>query len=764
MKRWSVVRGWSIPSKCLSFDAYPPASRPLSEWEGKHLIASSAMNFWVLIGRTAVNGILLLGAVWLSVELVSQAGFVAAVGVAVAVLIYLLRWRFGSSVNWLAALETAADLGLVTVWLWTLRSSSDFFWLYYLPCGLAAILAGRTFAVLSCLLSAGLYMGLAAYETHGISQLEPIHWIQSGALLGVGLLFVTPPQQSPETRPQTEDVMDRVTQTLEDLESSQRELRSSYRELAYHYRRLQDALRGAQDSLEVLATIEHLHDPEFHQALIEHLSSRLGASGAALWLVDETGLQLRVRVACGVLSRFHDRLQATSNRQVRWMARVATRITGYLRSLPPEALAQAYAGDKRTKGWEDRAEGIEGADSFPPSRSPALSSLSVPLRSPERYYGVLSLVTGHPNGFETGTEDRLRAIAPHITALVVIQEQIAGLQSRLQELQVLHELDQILFTTVSRQGVAYRVLQVIQPVLRFEHAMLYLFDESQGANPAAVWGEPLDLISGLEFESGRGLRGWIAGGHKPILIEDTTLDPRTANITPKMSGAGSIILVCLTSGNKVRGAIILAHPVPHTLTKKELEMAQIIASHLSLVLERARLLNQLELLAITDGLTGLYNYRHFQNRLQDEIRRAKRYKIPFSILLIDLDEFKRVNDDFGHMEGDHVLIRLAELIRMTLRETEIIARYGGDEFVVLMAATPLQAAKVAAERVRQAVEDYEIPGIDTENAHRLTVSIGVAGFPESSENPVHIVEIADQALEKSKHSGRNHVHTVENPV
>lgn len=717
------------------------------------------MNRVVLLGRTVVNGLLLLGAVWLSAEGISQAVYAAAVGVAVAVLLSLLRWRFGNYTHTLFVLETTADLGIISLWLWVLRSSADFFWLYYLPCGLAAISAGRNFAALSCLLSAMLYLGLSAYEARGIALLEPIRWIQSGALLGVGLLFAVPPKQSRQAHPQAEEMMDRVAQTLEDLESSQRELRSSYRELAFHYRRLQDALRSTQDSLEILTAVEHLRDHEFHQTLIEHLSSRMGASGAALWLVDETGLQLRVRVACGILARFHEQLQASPGQRVRWATNAASRLTSYLRSLPPDLLARAYTGSGKNVEAEDSETGSRKSQA-----KTSLASLSVPLRSSERYYGVLSIVTSQPDGFETGTEDRLRAVAPHVTALVAIQEQIAGLQAHIKELQVLHELDQILFTTVSRQDIADRMLQIIQPALRFEHATLHLFNEMSEANLAAAWGESFDLILDMEFEKGPGMKGWISSGHKPILIEDTHSDERTVNLISKMPHVGSLILTSITSGSKVQGLLTLAHSVPNTFSKEEFHTAQVIAAHLSLLLERARLLNQLELLAITDGLTGLYNYRYFQNRLQDEIRRAKRYKTSFAVLLIDLDNFKRVNDRFGHMEGDHVLIRLAELIRQTLRETEIIARYGGDEFVVLMTGTPFQAAKVAAERVRHIIEEKEIPGIDSENVHKMTVSIGIAGFPESSEDPAMIVEMADQALEKAKNSGRNRVQSVENPV
>jgi diguanylate cyclase (GGDEF)-like protein len=174
------------------------------------------------------------------------------------------------------------------------------------------------------------------------------------------------------------------------------------------------------------------------------------------------------------------------------------------------------------------------------------------------------------------------------------------------------------------------------------------------------------------------------------------------------------------------------------------------------------LLSDLERLAVTDGLTGLYNYRHFQERYREEVNLCRRYHHPLAMMLIDLDGFKQVNDTYGHLEGDYLLVQLADVLRHTLRNTELIARYGGDEFVVLMPSTNLQGGIAAANRVLQAVRETQF--LDTVGTPRfsITLSIGVAAYPDTTQNPVELLEKADEALETAKRNGRNRVVASEN--
>jgi len=165
---------------------------------------------------------------------------------------------------------------------------------------------------------------------------------------------------------------------------------------------------------------------------------------------------------------------------------------------------------------------------------------------------------------------------------------------------------------------------------------------------------------------------------------------------------------------------------------------------------------QLEALSITDDLTGLYNHRALQQRLKDEFRRAQRYNDPLSILMIDIDRFKDVNDKYGHLFGDHVLAELAGVLKEAVRETDFVARYGGEEFVIILPQTHFAGCIPVAERVWRSVGERDY--CDGKVKAKITVSVGVAFFPSKNVATVEqLLESADQALYQAKREGRNRI-------
>ncbi len=183
--------------------------------------------------------------------------------------------------------------------------------------------------------------------------------------------------------------------------------------------------------------------------------------------------------------------------------------------------------------------------------------------------------------------------------------------------------------------------------------------------------------------------------------------------------------------------------------------------------ELLRVNKHLEQMVVRDGLTGLYNHRYFQERIEDEVRRARRYNLNLALVFCDIDNFKRYNDANGHPMGDQALIDVARILangRTALprgigkvRETDIVARYGGEEFVILLPETDKPGAAVMAERVRLAVEGHRFPGADTMPGGKLTVSVGVAAYPSDAQSRGELIERADQALYRAKSLGKNRV-------
>ncbi len=167
--------------------------------------------------------------------------------------------------------------------------------------------------------------------------------------------------------------------------------------------------------------------------------------------------------------------------------------------------------------------------------------------------------------------------------------------------------------------------------------------------------------------------------------------------------------------------------------------------------------SRLERLAVTDGLTGIYNHRRFQEQLAAEVLRSGRSSRPLSVLMVDVDLFKRVNDSMGHPAGDELLRKLAAVLAQGLRATDMLARYGGEEFAVILPETPRSEATAVAERMRNAVEQQL--NNDSRWTQKVTVSIGVSTWPENGKTPQSLLIAADQALYVAKHQGRNQVVT-----
>ncbi len=178
-------------------------------------------------------------------------------------------------------------------------------------------------------------------------------------------------------------------------------------------------------------------------------------------------------------------------------------------------------------------------------------------------------------------------------------------------------------------------------------------------------------------------------------------------------------------------------------------------NELSALLKMKYLYSEVEILSVTDGLTGLYNRRHFEYNIEREFLRAKRYKNDLSIAILDIDFFKNVNDTYGHQYGDYVLKEVAELMKESFRKTDMLYRYGGEELVIIMPETPLENAAIPADRLREKISEYNFMynGVKT----NLTVSIGVASMNSNFNNQKEIIETADKALYNAKQTGRNKV-------
>ena len=189
------------------------------------------------------------------------------------------------------------------------------------------------------------------------------------------------------------------------------------------------------------------------------------------------------------------------------------------------------------------------------------------------------------------------------------------------------------------------------------------------------------------------------------------------------------------------------------LEPKDKEKFTILANQFALALRRLRLYKDIETLAITDGLTGAYTRRYFIERFDEEIKRASLRKSDLSLLMIDADHFKMINDRHGHLAGDQTLKEISNIIRENVREIDIVGRFGGEEFCVVLPDTGSEGARLAAERIRKSAEKRLIKAYDS--ALRVTLSIGLAIYPSNGKLLEELMDKADWALYRAKSQGRN---------
>jgi diguanylate cyclase (GGDEF)-like protein len=216
----------------------------------------------------------------------------------------------------------------------------------------------------------------------------------------------------------------------------------------------------------------------------------------------------------------------------------------------------------------------------------------------------------------------------------------------------------------------------------------------------------------------------------------------------------SILCVPLQSGSETIGVLeLLNKNGGRGFTSHDQDLVRSLAKPLAVAVKNILAFERAERLVSTDDLTKLYNYRYLMKYLRAEIKRCLRYKKKVSLLFVDIDGFKRINDTFGHLVGSQALSEMGQVIRKSLRDTDVIARYGGDEFVIVLPETTLKGAVVIAERIRKKVEEFEFAAHNLNI--RLTVSLGVANSPKHTLTAEGLIKKADVAMYQAKELSRN---------
>ena len=304
-------------------------------------------------------------------------------------------------------------------------------------------------------------------------------------------------------------------------------------------------------------------------------------------------------------------------------------------------------------------------------------------------------------------------------------------------------LDQLLTTTMRR---------VAQTTGIESYGLFVHEEEKNGLVAKSVSGAAAQALQQLSLRPGEGLAGQVCRTRVPEM--HTAAAPMAWPDVPR--SARSVIAVPLIGRDRVLGALLLYSVSPSAFSERELAYFTAIGKQLSIALDNATLHRRATELSYHDPLTGLFNRRYLEEALETEVRRAGRYALPLSLNMLDIDHFKGFNDTFGHTRGDEVLRAVSQRLREQTRNADIVTRYGGEEFVVILPMTTKPHARLVAEKLRAAIAAAVIAGAGPDGA-RITISVGVSTFPEDSSTATGLVQAADAALYAAKDRGRNRV-------
>ena len=318
-------------------------------------------------------------------------------------------------------------------------------------------------------------------------------------------------------------------------------------------------------------------------------------------------------------------------------------------------------------------------------------------------------------------------------------------------LAVLIDLTRALIEERPLEDSLHDITEAALRLLPGTHSSVRLFDESRTELLTGARSGEGAAARPPTFRRGEGIAGWVAEHGRVVRIDDATADPRFRPDPGQGYTIGSILTVPLWAGGRVVGVLSVTAPEPSAFTADDEILARLLANCTVPPIEKARL----ERLALTDHHTLAFNQRYLLPRLCDEVAAARRNVSPLSVLLLDLDLFKRVNDEHGHAVGDAVLRGFADRVRDAVRRPDVLVRRGGDEFVLIMPGTAEAEARRAAERIRARLAASPLDGGGGVRVPQ-TVSIGVATW-DGNEEPAELEQRADAAMYAAKRDGRNQI-------
>jgi two-component system cell cycle response regulator len=429
---------------------------------------------------------------------------------------------------------------------------------------------------------------------------------------------------------------------------------------------------------------------------------------------------------------------------------------------PGEGIIGWVAKDKKPVMLLEHNRSISGIDYYTRDEG-IMSFLSVPVLHGDELLGVLCIDSLEKQAFSEEHKKLLGIVAQQIIDTIESADTRQKAHSQANKYAALVVASNKLSSTIHLEEILQITLDFSKVVIDFEYGAIAIYDEISRAcsiKPKGFVGEGTEGFIGKSFYLEEGMVGWVMRTQrKAYCVKDfKDREKKQPIFSPQITikDVRSILCIPLFHKNKLVGSFTLMSKKKELFTEHEVEIFSILANQIAVSLDNAKMYQKVEEMAITDGLTGLYNHRKFQELLGEELRRTERHPQPLSLLLVDIDHFKRINDKYGHPAGDSILKRLSQVLAESVREIDFTCRYGGEEFALILVNTNGKGAFRMAERIRKAVakSNFQLENGNGDSVD-VTVSTGIATYPDDGRTKQELIEKADQALYHAKQQGRN---------